>query len=177
MNANDVKLNSNLGLHPIICAGVLASLVEELGEERTNRIASESWVVDLENWYNFAVDVLLIPGAPAGNDEAIQAIFPKARELMFQVVRIVNQQEHLAPLEGTNTTDDEAIQALSASAMTLGSGNPWAQNDCLSDSLLQLLIDVGVVGAHVTPAERQIACKGLRNHLNMHDALCPRDIS
>ena len=68
------------------------------------------------------------------------------KELLFRVARIAVAQQ--SQRLDVRTTDHEKISELTHSGWELRRGEVWGENDCLADSLLQLLLHHGIVGAH-----------------------------
>ena len=68
-------------------------------------------------------------------------------------------------------TDAERRVELSACGKRIGRGVTHANNDCFSDSLLQLLAYNGIVdpGLQSNTSRRKQLCKACRDHLLMHD--------
>jgi hypothetical protein len=88
------------------------------------------------------------------------------QELLFALFRVVDAQ---APV--SDVTNDERLAELEARGFTKRNGQVWGENDCLADSLLQLLISSNVVPEGV---DRELACKQNRWNLERQPALVPR---
>ena len=100
------------------------------------------------------------------------------RELLFHVTRLALVQDTVRiPVE---TTDMEKLDDLEQQGWQRRDGETWGSNDCLADSLLQLLFESGVVLLPVVSegeqgTMRREACRENRQALCASDALHPRD--
>ena len=88
------------------------------------------------------------------------------QELLFVTFRIVDAQ-----VPATQVTNAERLAVLEARGFSKQNGQVWGENDCLADSLLQLMIWSHVVRAGV---DRKLACVHNRLHLELQPVLVPR---
>jgi len=86
----------------------------------------------------------------------------------YSIVHIVTEQT-VVQVVGLDGSDREALTVLERSGLYRGKGEVWGENDCLLDSILQLLISG--VGSLTAAAEFQskrscdMSCEGI---------ICPR---
>ena len=75
-------------------------------------------------------------------------------------------------------TDDERVFELRSDGWSFGKGEVWGQNDCLADSLLQLLVAHGVLDESISRDERREACRLNRCLLetSVDERLRPRSV-
>ena len=72
------------------------------------------------------------------------------------------------------TDDERLVEVRRQHGLRPGYGEVWGRNDCCADTLLQLLIEHGVLAGTITPAERDIAC-GLNRDALMISGHPPRN--
>ena len=155
---------------------MLASFQGRFGVEGAWRLANAPWILDLENWENFAKEVRVVCGDEVA--DAMPLVVLQAEEVVFAVVRLVLMQE--AAELSLDTTDDQKIEQLAATGWVIRRAAAWEENDCLIDALAQVLEHVGIIagagaGGSLTPDERREACAAARRHLLSRPALHPRD--
>ena len=167
-----VMLSEDLELPHDICDGILAALKDTLGEDYALQLAREEWFRDLANWERYKVEVLVTISATT-SALAMPLVHPQTDELLFQVCRLVDQNErHTIDV---NCPDEEALNRLEQEGWIMGEGQTWGENDCLADSVLQVLMASGLVGS-LEEAQRRHMCAANRVCLNSVDVLMPRDI-
>ena len=77
---------------------------------------------------------------------------------------------------GVSGTDKAALEELERQGFTKGRGRVWGQNNCLLDTLLQLLIRHGYL-AGMREVDRREQCRACRSMFIRNEALHPRDSS
>ena len=75
-------------------------------------------------------------------------------------------------------TEEERLRALEERGFKRGCGQTFGENNCCTDSFLQLLMDSGVLRRSITLDERRVACAEFRAFLlsDAEDRLRPRDL-
>ena len=166
------KLSAHLHLPGDVCVGLLQALVEAFGRERGPKLANEAWIIDLSNWGEFAREVTTL--SDAGDAALVMPLCVHlAAELIFQVTRLVAHDEKQNV--DLDATDNETIGTLKSAGWEFGNGMPHG-NDCLADSLLQLLIMNCVVADVPSAPAPKKACEANRVQLNSSLELRPRNI-
>ena len=160
---------------------VLASWVHQFGSGVAWDLAEARWIADLENWRHFAFEVRRICSEQSG--PVLVAVIEPTSEVVFAVTRLVLQQK-TATIPALKT-DRQMLDQLATVGWRWMEAETWAENDCLVDSLLQVLDSGGVVrGATInallatgrlTTEERRKACLAARQHLIGMPSLVPRD--
>ena len=158
----------------VACA-ICAGLQEMLGQQLAAKLAAQDWFTELENWRNFATQLVQVdPG------EDVLGLIAEAgvlRELLFAVTRLARTQ--LTLTVHVNTTDEDALATLAAAGWKHVRASGVGCN-CLADSLLLLLCFHGVINLP-TPrqplpsAVREEACRDNRRLLCQTAALHPRN--
>eukprot|EP00973_Karenia_brevis_P010603 1435888-Karenia_brevis.AAC.1 len=129
---------------------MLAQILEALGTRFPQRkvlsLTSEAWFVELENWPIFATMV--------SDCQDVDMTTVLIEELLFSVSRIVLSQDEAAV--DVSKSDSQALKDLRELGFNVGRGQVWGANNCLTDSLLQLLVHHGVLTAAAgAPEERE----------------------
>lgn len=96
-------------------------------------------------------------------DESIRhsdAVSEAIYDVLLRHVRLAHQQRAV-----DHPSDEQRKADLSRQGLTVGQGQIWATNNCLSDSLLQLLREAGFVDLSVDAHQRREACWALREEL------------
>jgi len=170
------KLVEVLHIPADVVCGLLAALRGRFGEEGAWSLSNAAWICDLENWSHFGAEVQAI--CPAGISEAMPLVVRPAEEVIFAVVRLVLLQQ--AAEIPVSTTDQQKLDELAAAGWQRRSSDAWDENDCLVDSLAQVLEALGIIAGSgpsgsLTQADRKNACTAARQHLMGDPALLPRD--
>ena len=170
------ELVSALHLPGDLVAATCRALEENLGVGAARALASEPWFVELERWRFFAIDVLDVLQE---EDDPIAMLVELGmlQELVFGVCRtaVVQASQDVV----VRTTDEEALHALRAQGWSKGVGQVWGENDCLADSLLQLLqlheiLSGDCADGSLSDAARKDACVENRKALCGNRRLRPR---
>ena len=130
----------------------------------------QDWFLDLQNWPIFAVESKILLEQARGNEEDEQ-LTALAGLLVYEIGVIVSNNRELAV--DVSTSDAKAITNLKAAGWTFGIGQVWGENDCLLDSLLQLLIACGFL-PQMELRLREKWCKECRVHFCGSEGLHPR---
>jgi len=170
------KLVHELHLPVDVVAGVLAGMQSVFGEGRARELAMEPWFCDLAPWGEFEKEVAPLCAGAVG--PAMPLVVESAAALSFAVVRIVCKVR--AADVQTAVTDNGKLNELKRAGWSWRRGEIWGESDCLIDSLLQILIALGVVAGPppsgtITETQREDACKAVRQELLQQPATMPRD--
>ena len=153
----------------------VVTLYERLDENQPagvmKGLLTEQWFLELHQWRDFAVDVKALLQQPFSSEQE-HALASLATELLWYIKHIVCDQlvHQIVDVSGS---DQQALQQLQREGMVPGHGDPTG-NNCMADSLLQLLVSEGYV-QEMTPQERQIMCRSVRSHFVGREQLHPRD--
>jgi hypothetical protein len=160
----------------------------EYGKEAT-RILSESWSRDLELWEDLVRNLRSLGVSP------IYSAVCESEDVMDCLRACLRAHTRLAaichndPVVASAPSDVETLAHLRTLGYEPGRGMVWTDkyvrghplmqysaNQCLADSLLQLLQRAGVLSIHISEAERVHACAENRRRLVSHEvvALRPR---
>ena len=157
---DDLRLDSD------IRDALLAEMQRRFGQERAWELAGEEWLLDWARWGAFVEEVQLASGSWSAGF-LIEHVGGLMKEFLFALFRVVASQEH-----GPQRSNAMALQALRAVGFSRGEAGGDG-NNCLADSLLQLLMSHGFVAEGV---DRVMACRANREHLETQAHLVPRDI-
>ena len=178
------RLVSHLNIPGDVVAGLCAALQDRFGVGRALDLASSDWFADggpNDRWAIFAGDVQdVLVGVDGGAVMPLLVELGLVQELLFAVCRIAVEQANLDV--DVRTTDDEALVELLSSGWELRRGEVWGENDCLADSLLQLLqahcvIRGDSVDGSLSHVARKAACEENRRRLWGDPLLRPRLLS
>ena len=156
---------------------VFQGLQQAFGKDGAQKLAQAPWVKELENWRNLASEVRLLGAGSL--PQAVEVCSAIVSETVFAVTRLIVQQE--AATLSINMSDQEKQQEFLARGWQWRSAAAWGENNCLADSLLQLLHLHGFVRAsaegldEASAAEREAACNAARQHLLRSAGLMPRN--
>jgi hypothetical protein len=156
---------------------VFDCLERAVGKPTALKLARAPWVKDLENWRNLALEVEQVRAGPCPPAPGIYNAI--VCECVFAATRLIGQQ-HAAILT-TSVSDQEKQEEFLSSGWLWSEAAAWGENDCLADSLLQLLQLHGLVLAgpegvgEASARERAEACSAARQHLLRSPSLMPRN--
>ena len=151
-----------LSLGGTVLEALLAQLQQIFGDGAAYALADDTeWVVTWNRWESFAVEVLE-HGAELGD-----ALLTEMRDLLFAFSRIAADN-----VEQPERTNEEALHDLFARGFERRRGHVWGENQCLADSLLQLLIFHGLVDENV---DRKHLCAENRRELEDDPITVPRN--
>jgi len=158
-----------------VVQAVLAGFQHRFGEEAAYKLASERWLCDLENWRNLKKEVQRL--CPDPGAQVLPLVVAPVAEAIFAVARLILHQRDLHI--DVDKTDRQALNELRASGWQWREAATWGENDCLADSLLQILLSLRVVvpedSAGDIAGQRRTACQAARQHLLQFPHLLPRD--
>ena len=163
-------LAANVLLHDM-GVGVIVSLQRELGD-RAEQTVNESWS---QEWYGWTELAGQISEVQSLEDETVAlelAGFFCAEKVRTFLLLVAQNAD--VPLR----TDEERLAELRRDGFERRVGRVWGRNDCMADSLLQLLMAHGVLATDITDVERDAACEANRREL-VHSDLPnrrPRDL-
>ena len=162
-------------LHLDLREGLLEALGESYGESSANFLAQE-WSTIWVGWDSRKLDGSCgDPSDGAGllqtlstfdlNDESVRF----SDSVLQAIINVVHRHVRLANIHRVvqHPSDEKRKEALRREGLTVGCGKIWRTNNCLSDSLLQLLMEFGVVHSSLDEEQRRAACLALREHLNL----------
>ena len=150
--------------------GVLADLERAFGDGYKGVIDAE-WSRDWAGWRELAEYAM---GQAWQSDEAyLEALIPQVAEVVkrFLMLAVQNSDEVLG-------SEEERLRALNERGFKRGVGHTFAENNCLTDSILQLLVASGVLRSSISVEERRVACAAFRASLlsDADERLRPRDL-
>ena len=160
-----------------VASMVFDGLERAVGKPTALKLARAPWVKDLENWRNLALEVEQVRAGPSPPAPGIYNAL--VCECVFAATRLIGQQQ--AAILPTSISDQEKQEEFLASGWLWREAAAWGENDCLADSLLQLLQLHGLVLAgpegvgEASARERAEACSAARQHLLRSPSLMPRD--
>ena len=157
-----------LQLSEDIVDAVVGEMQVRVGEGLAWEFAESSWLSAWPRWEVFAEEVQ-VALQTWETDLAVMHVAPLISGLLFALFRYALQQKHMT----VNTGDEGMLAELGAAGWVRRDGMVWGENDCLADSLLQLLIKRGVIPGDV---DRQVACHANRAQLERTQDLLPRDL-
>ena len=153
-----------LGLGGALLEALLAHMEQVFGAGAAYALAADTpWVLDWARWELFAVEVVK-HGPDLG-----EVLLTELRDLLFALSRI-----HADNVQLPERTNDEALADLVARGFVVRRGRVWEQNQCLADSLLQLLVFHGLVDGDV---DREALCALNRVELESNPVTVPRNRS
>jgi hypothetical protein len=126
------------GLPPDIADAICAQLHSTFGARKAYELEQEDWFCVLLEWRNFKKSVMLTTGL---DDDALGLVtgLGLLAELMFAVSHRARENAR-TDVRRPQTTDGQALERLKALGYEWRQGKVWARNNCLADSLLQLLV-------------------------------------
>ena len=155
------------------------------GSKLVKRLVDQKWLLEArDTWNDFCSGYLTTFAQNDGSDgaAALVAVACEAEltATVERVARIIRQQE--VTIGALGRSDQAMVALLRRDGWATRRGNPWEENNCLADSILQLLawhsLLVGVGGsAHLTDPERRLACQGNRDALCSNAALRPENVA
>ena len=130
------------GLQANVACALLAALQETLGETMVEKLAVADWFCDLDICREFKREAAqLLAGLEVdGNDLGLATltfvgVLPK---VVFRLTDLARDQARRdVSVRMSNT---EALERLRQQGYACGQGKLWGRNNCLADSLLQLLV-------------------------------------
>ena len=142
-----------------------------IGSRRLEDLANEAWCWEFARWKTLADEASVI-WDKNDVDKSIEMMVPILASTLAVFVRIAARQMpvHLA----WEVADAMKIEILRRLGWIIGSGQPWGENNCLSDTMLQLLIHAGVLAKDIQLVERQYACAHARLVLCNNVSLTPK---
>jgi hypothetical protein len=155
---------------------IKTALEERLGEAAAGRLYEEQWFLDLDVWAISGVEAQQV--LARGDDQAeVRRVFKAmAAAQVHDLVRL------LAVIETVDTscTDADATAKLRAVGFVFGCGEVWNENDCLLDSLVQVLCWAGFLHVAYVSNEggkeaREDICKRCRQHFLQTPPFEPRN--
>jgi hypothetical protein len=159
-----------LGAEREVVEAILAYMLYQFGDRKAWQLVDDDdgdWLLVWDRWVAFASELQEL--RVTWDCEAclfLDHVKHLLQELLFALFRVVDAQ---APV--TDVTNDDRLAELEARGFSKRNGQVWGENDCLADSLLQLLISSNVVPEGV---DRELACKQNRWNLERQPALVPR---
>jgi hypothetical protein len=160
-----------------VASMVLDGLERAVGKPTALKLARAPWVKDLANWRNLALEVEQVRAGPCPPAPGIYNAI--VCECVFAATRLIAQQQ--AATLPTSASDQEKREEFLASGWLWREAAAWDENDCLADSLLQLLHLHGLVLAgpkgvgEASVRERKEGCSAARQHLLRSPSLMPRN--
>jgi hypothetical protein len=144
---------------------LLGELQQIFGQGVAWELAQSDWLVAWPRWDNFAEEFLIAAGRCGGGSLSDPVSLMLLRELLFALQRFVRNRSV------GRLTDQGKIDALRALGFEWSHGEIWGKNNCLADSILQLLIKHGLVASEV---DRKAACWANRVAIENKAELVPR---
>ena len=153
-----------LRLEEDILEAVLGQLQVMFGQGRAWELANRAGFADVERWEHFVADV---QQAKNSWSEGLFIVHVQRHvsELLFALQRAFGVEKEIS--------NEEAKDVLRLAGFEYRIGKIWGENDCLADSLLQLLIFHGLVPEG---SDRKRACLDNRVRLESSPDLVPRNI-
>ena len=130
---------AGLRLDEDIAVSVLAEMQMRFGQGLAWELARAPWLLEWARWQNFVEEVQVAAGSWS-EGLLVFHVKGKIEELLFALQRVVMAQQ-----PRPERSNDAALNQLLAAGLERRDGKVWGENDCLADSLLQLLIFHGVV--------------------------------
>ena len=154
-----------------MCA-ICAELQRVLGVETTERLATEAWFCELEAWRNFKRDAARVVQGMDGEEDTALATLVEVGMFAELIFGVSNQARDQARRDvRLTTTDAQALVRLRARGFVDGKGKLWGRNNCLADSLLQLLVKHRVIYGDLADEELSDDMRG-RMCNDSRDLLC-----
>ena len=147
--------------------GVLAELERTMGRDASDHVNAQ-WSAAWVGWGELLDVVCTRGGVQVSFEDRFERTAATLRKFLLLVAQ--NQRATLRA-----QSDRQRWAQLEAQGFRRGIGQVWGQSDCCADSLLQLLVDTGVLDASITEAERQAACVANRQAL-CRGPLFPRNL-
>jgi hypothetical protein len=148
-----------------IVVPLLAEMRQVFGDSRARELAQSAWLVAWPRWEVFAEEVLVAAGRSEDFSITASLNILAMRELLFALQRFLIARDKDRP------SDQMKLRSLQAMGFKWAHGEVWGRNNCLADSLLQLLIKHGLIRQSV---DRRAACKANRVALESQPSLVPR---
>ena len=175
-----VRMVGELQVPADVASGALAALQQRFGVGVAWDLMRQPWLVQLSSLKLFADDVRKrLHGVDLSSpDGCIQHVTQELYGFVFQMISVVVNHE-LSPLN-LDVSDDAKLLELRGRGFQHKQGWTWLENNCLPDSLLQLLVLCGLVhnglrsDGVITAEDRKEACQDVRSHFGTVMALMPR---
>ena len=136
-----------------------------------NAVIDAEWSRDWAGWR----ELVRCARAQDGQSEEayLEAVIPQVAEVVKRFLMLAVQNSDEVP-----GTEEERLRALEERGFKRGRGQTFGDNNCCTDSFLQLLMDSGVLRRSITLDERRLACAEFRAFLlsDAEDRLRPRDL-
>ncbi len=159
---------SALRLDEDIVDAVLAEMQRLFGQGLAWELAGAEWLLSWGRWELFVEEVQRAAGSWS-EGLLVHHARRLIKEFLFALCRVVASQVGRG---GPVRTNEGALQELRAAGFVRREAMMWG-NNCLADSLLQLLIFHGIVAEGVG---RKTACSVNRARLEEQEDLVPRDV-
>ena len=143
----------------VLSAAVLATLTDQFGEVRAVNVVAIEW----DGWNRMVNEVLELD--VADEDVLLQLAWDAVMRATRGFVRIAAENETMPQME-----DEARIAQLREQGWEKRFGRVFEANNCLADSLLQLLVHHGVLSPEISEPERQKACTANREGLLASDS-------
>ena len=152
--------------------GVIADIERVFGAGH-KAVIDAAWSRDWAGWRELLRFARAQDGQTDDDEAYFQAVFPQVAEVVKRFLLLAVQNS--AEVAGT---EEERLQALEERGFQRGRGQTFGDNNCCTDSFLQLLMDSGVLRRSITLDERRLACAEFRAFLlsDAEDRLRPRDL-
>ena len=151
----------------VLREGLLVVLFAEYKSQCTAILSSE-WSLNWVGWDNRRRDALPDPHDGDGLHQVLEYYRQQeegelAGPAMLAVHDVVRRHIRLAHSHSavTHLTDQQKVEVLLREGLKVGQGNDWGANNCLPDSLLQLMQENKII-ASCPELERKEACAALR---------------
>ena len=150
-----------------LAQGIFAELRQEFGDAG-DALLDESWSCDWKEWAELLAFASCV--GPLPDDAYLTAMMGQVRVIMrkFKLLAVQNRAT-------AQCTDGQRRAALRRDGFVVGRASGDA-NNCLADSLLQLLVAHSFVRGPVSDAESTGACRANREALSAQPLLRPRDL-
>jgi hypothetical protein len=167
------------GLPPDIVDAICAQLRKTFSARKAYELAQEDWFCMLLEWRTFKRSVML---TTALDDDALGlvAALGLLAELMFAVSHRARENAR-TDVRRPQTSDGQALERLKAAGYEWRQGKVWHRNNCLADSLLQLLVHHRVIygdgdDLELSEPKREAVCSENRDRLCLRNngRLMPR---
>jgi hypothetical protein len=146
---------------------LLAELQQMYGQGLAWEFAESAWLNEWSRWDSFEEEILIAHGRWVDGLLLPHVSFI-VKELLFALRRHVQEHRHAMRPQ---MTDQGKLEELKACGFVWSHGNVWLTNNCLADSILQLLIGYGIVAHDI---DRRAACLANRAALEAQPDLVPR---
>ena len=175
-----LRMLNEVAIPPDVVTAILSGLQQQFGEGLTWELATSDWFVGLTRWQELGTEVnhvLAAFGGVADGGHALPLVIMQVQEVVFALIQIVLYHEMGGTLD---RSDQDMLNLLSGRGFEWRRGRVWDDNNCLADSLLQLLEAFSIItgtgpDGSVTLEEREAACAACRAHLCADATLAPRE--